>query len=74
MPLPPPPVPLSHKGFEIVIHEEGARFSYEIRHRDRSLVVSPTTYASEAEARRAARVFVEGVDRLLGLDPPDREG
>ena len=68
------PVSLSQKGFEIVIHEGGARFSYEIRHRDRSLVTSPTTYASEAEAQRAARVFVEGVDRLLGLDPPHRGG
>lgn len=68
------PVLLNAEGFEIVIHEEGSRFSYEIRHRDRSLVTSPVTYASAAEAQRAARVFVEGVDRLLGLDLPERDG
>ena len=67
-------MPLHHKGFDIlVIHAEGtpSRFRYEIRHRERALVTSPVAYASEHEAVRAARVFVEGVDRLMGLDPPE---
>jgi hypothetical protein len=70
-------MPLHHKGFDIIVlHAEGApsRFRYEIQHRERALVTSPVAYASENEAVRAARVFVEGVDRLLGLDPTEREG
>lgn len=67
---------LPYKGFEIVVHAEGSRprFLYEIRHRDSSLVTSPTAYASENEAFRAARVFVDGVDRLLGIGALEREG
>ena len=67
------PVLLNAKGFEIVIHEEASRWSYEIRHGDRALVSSPTTYASETTALHAARVFVDGVNRRMGLDPPGRE-
>lgn len=75
-PIAPALMPLHHKGFDIVVHAEEApqRFRYEILHRERALVTSPVAYASETEAVRAARVFVEGVDRLLGLDPPEREG
>ena len=61
-----------HKGFDIIfLHAEETppRFRYEIFHRGRSLITSPTAYASEEEAR----MFVEGGDRLMGLGPPDRD-
>lgn len=75
-PLQPSPVRLPYEGFEIVILEAGPplRFRYEIRHNERSLTSSPTSYASEETALRAARVFVESVNRRLGIDPPEREG
>ena len=63
-----------HKGFEIVLHAEGAprRYRYEIHHQGRALVTSPITYGREAEALREAQAFVDGVDRLLGHDAPAR--
>lgn len=63
-----------HKGFEIVLHAEGPprRYRYEIRHRGRVLVTSPVAYGREADALREAQAFVDGVDRLLGLDAPAR--
>jgi hypothetical protein len=69
-------VPLPYKGFVIEIHEEPSprRFRYEIRHGERSLITSFASYVSEAAAEHAARVFVDGVDRMIGLDPPGRKG
>lgn len=62
-----------HKGFAIELLAEGSptRFRYRIRLGDRPSVTSVASYASQEAAVRAARAFVEAVDRTMGLGALD---
>lgn len=64
----------SYKGFDVRIEPRNmVHFGYEIRCRRGVVIRSPDAFRTKAAAFAAARRFIDGVDRRMGLGPCEEE-